>query len=64
MRPSDLAKRLGISQQALNHMVGRLDTSVRTMQRLEADWQDQLDKERFGELKATLRALAGPDVKA
>ncbi len=87
-RPSDVAKRLGVSKQALNHMVGQLerlgyiqrhsapgtrhttlhytdrgwqvlDTSVRTMRALEAEWQDQLGKARFAELKATLKLLAG-----
>ncbi len=88
MRPSDLAKRLGISKQALNHLLGQveklgyverraaqgnrgaavhftergwlvLETSVATMQQLEADWQAQIGERRFAELKATLRELTG-----
>ncbi len=87
-RPSDVAKRLRISKQALNHILGHLerlgylerrseaasrhttvhytergwrvlDTTVATMQRLEADWQTQIGQHRFAELKATLKELAG-----
>ena len=88
MRPSDLAKRLGISKQALNHVLGQveklgyierraardgrgaavhltdrgwlvLETTIATMQQLEADWQAQIGKRRFAELKATLKDLTG-----
>jgi DNA-binding MarR family transcriptional regulator len=88
MRPSDLAKRLGISKQALNHVLGQveklgyierrvaqdsrgaavhftdrgwqvLETTVATMRQLEADWQAQIGKRRFAELKAALRELTG-----
>lgn len=88
MRPYDLAKRLGVSKQALNHILGQveklgyierraaqdgrgaavhftergwlvLETTIATMQQLEADWQAQIGKRRFAELKATLRELTG-----
>lgn len=87
-RPSDVAKRLNISKQALNHLLGQLehmgylervtapasrqttlrysergwrvlDITIATMQRLEADWQGQIGKRRFAELKATLKELSG-----
>lgn len=87
-RPSDVAKRLNISKQALNHLLGQLekmgyleritaptsrqttvrytergwrvlDVTIATMQRLEADWQGQIGKRRFAELKATLKELTG-----
>ena len=87
-RPSDVAKRLRISKQALNHILGQLerlgylerrseagsrqttvrytergwrvfDTTIAAMQRLEADWQNQIGKRRFAELKATMKELAG-----
>jgi len=87
-RPSDVAKRLRISKQSLNHILGQLerlgylerrseagsrqttvhytergwrvlDTTIAVMQRLEADWQNQIGKRRFAELKATLKELAG-----
>ena len=88
MRPIDLAKRLGVSKQALNHLLGQLEklgylqrrheqpnghaavyltergwlvveSNVATMRRLEADWQQQLGKERFTSLKAALKELTG-----
>jgi DNA-binding MarR family transcriptional regulator len=88
MRPIDLAKRLGMSKQALNHLLGQLEklgylqrrheqpnghaavyltergwlvveSNVATMRQLEADWQRQLGKERFADLKATLKELTG-----
>ena len=88
MRPIDLAKRLGVSKQALNHLLGQLEklgylqrrheqpnghaavyltergwlvveSNVATMRRLEADWQQQLGKERFTSLKAALKELSG-----
>jgi DNA-binding MarR family transcriptional regulator len=87
-RPSDVAKRLRISKQALNHILGQLeglgylerrsepgsrqttvhytergwrvlDTTIAAMQRLEADWQDQIGQRRFAELKATMKELTG-----
>jgi DNA-binding MarR family transcriptional regulator len=88
MRPIDLAKRLGMSKQALNHLLGQLErlgylqrrhgpqnghaavyltergwlileSNVATMRQLEADWQQQLGKERFANLKAALKELSG-----
>lgn len=88
MRPIDLAKRLGVSKQALNHLLGQLEklgylqrrheqpnghaaiyltergwlvveSNVATMRQLEADWQRQLGKERFADLKAALKELSG-----
>jgi DNA-binding MarR family transcriptional regulator len=85
-RPSDVAKRLNISKQALNHILGQLErmgylervtepgsrqTTLRftergwrvleiiiaTMQRLEADWQDQIGKRRFADFKTMLKEL-------
>jgi len=87
-RPSDLAKRHGVSKQAINHLLGQLEklgylerrrergnghasvhltdrgwmvleSNVATMQRLEADWERQLGKRRFAELKWALRELTG-----
>ena len=87
MRPIDLAKRLGMSKQALNHLLGQLEklgylqrrheqanghaavyltergwlvveSNVATMRQLEADWQRQLGKERFADLKAALKELS------
>jgi DNA-binding MarR family transcriptional regulator len=87
-RPSDVAKRLRMSKQALNHVLGQLeglgylercaeasgrqitirytergwrvlDVTVAAMQRLEADWQDQIGKRRFAEFKSTLKDLLG-----
>ena len=88
MRPIDLAKRLGMSKQALNHLLGQLEklgylqrrhgqpnghaaiyltergwlvveSNVVTMRQLEADWQRQLGKKRFADLKAALKELSG-----
>ena len=88
MRPIDLARRLGMSKQALNHLLGQLEklgylqrrhgqpnghaaiyltergwlvveSNVATMRQLEADWQRQLGKKRFANLKATLKELSG-----
>jgi DNA-binding MarR family transcriptional regulator len=87
-RPSDVAKRLHMSKQALNHLLGQLeclgylercagesrrrtilrytergwrvlDVTVAAMQRLEADWQDQIGQRRFAEFKSTLKELLG-----
>ena len=86
LRPSALAKRLGISRQALNHLLGQLEklgylkrrceggaghvvvrftergwhvaeTNIAAVRQLEADWQRQLDKQRFTDLKEALREL-------
>ena len=88
MRPIDLAKRLGMSKQAMNHLLGQLEklgylqrrreqpnghaavyltergwlvleSNVATMRLLEADWQRQLGKQRFADLKAALQELTG-----
>jgi len=88
MRPADLAKQLGISKQALNHLLGQLEklgylerhrergerhtkihltergwhvveSNVATMKKIEEDWQRQLGKQRFADLKAALRELSG-----
>jgi DNA-binding MarR family transcriptional regulator len=88
MRPIDLAKRLALSKQALNHLLGQLEklgylhrrreppnghtavyltergwlvveSNVATMRQLEADWQRQLGKQRFADLKAALQELTG-----
>ncbi len=88
MRPSALARRLGISKQALNHLLGQLDklgylrrrrddegrhivvrltargwsvieSNVAAIRQLEADWQHRLGKQRFIELKQTLKELTG-----
>lgn len=88
MRPTALAKRLGVSKQALNHLLGQLEklgylqrrrertnghitvhltergwlvveSNVAAIRQLEADWQRQLGKRRFAELKATLQELTG-----
>lgn len=88
MRPTDVAKRLGISKQALNHTLGQLErlgylqrrcedgsrhivisytergwlvleTAIATMRQLEVEWQAQIGKRRFAELKATLKELTG-----
>jgi len=88
MRPIDLAKRLGMSKQALNHLLGQLEklgylqrrheqpnghaavyltergwlvleSNVAAMRQLEADWQRQLGKQRFADLKAALKELTG-----
>lgn len=90
MRPIDLAKRLGISKQALNHLLGQLEklgylqrrhaqpnghaavylsergwlvveSNVATMRQIEADWQQQLGKKQFADLKAALKELTGLD---
>ena len=90
MRPIDLAKRLGISKQALNHLLGQLErlgylqrrheqpnghaavyltergwlvveSNVATMRQIESDWQQQLGKKRFADLKAALKELTGFD---
>jgi DNA-binding MarR family transcriptional regulator len=88
MRPADLARRLGVSKQAVNHLLGQLErlgylrrrrergsghitvcytergwqvleSNIAAMRRLETDWQRQLGKRRFAELKAILQELAG-----
>jgi len=88
MRPTALAKRLGVSKQALNHLLGQLEklgyvqrrreptnghiavhltergwlvveSNVAAIRRLETDWQRLLGKQRFAELKATLKELTG-----
>lgn len=88
MRPAALAGHLGVSKQALNHLLGQLEklgylerrredggrhttvhltergwrvveTNVATIRQLEADWERQLGKRRFADLKATLRELTG-----
>lgn len=88
MRPADLAKRIGVSKQALNHLLGQLEklrylqrrreqgnghiaiyftkrgwlvleSIIATMRQLEADWQRQLGKQRFSDLKEALKELTG-----
>lgn len=88
MQPAALAKHLGISKQALNHLLGQLEklgylerkrergyrhttirltergwhvveSNVSTMNQIEEDWQRQLGKQRFADLKAALRELSG-----
>ena len=88
LRPIDLAKRLGVSKQAVNHLLGQLEklgflerrregekghtvvyltergwlvleSNVATMRALEEDWQRQIGKRRFTDLKAALRELTG-----
>ena len=88
MRPGALARQLGVSKQALNHLLGQLEkldylqrrrepgnrhiavhltergwqvveSNVATIRQLEADWQRQLGKRRFADLKAALRELTG-----
>jgi DNA-binding MarR family transcriptional regulator len=88
MRPIDLAKRLDMSKQALNHLLGQLEklgylqrrhdqpsghaaiyltergwlvveSNLATVRQLEADWQRQLGKQRFADLKAALKELLG-----
>lgn len=88
MRPADLAERIGVSKQALNHLLGQLEklgylqrrreqgnghiaiyftkrgwlvleSIVATMRQLEADWQRQLGKQRFNDLKGALKELTG-----
>ena len=88
MRPADLAKHLGISKQALNHLLGQLEklgylerhrergdrhttihltergwqvveSNVATMNQIEDDWQRQLGKRRFADLKVALQELSG-----
>jgi DNA-binding MarR family transcriptional regulator len=88
MRPAALAKQLGVSKQALNHLLGQLEklgylerrreadggqttihltergwrvveSNVASVRQLEADWERQLGKRRFAELKAALRELTG-----
>ena len=83
-----IAKRLGISKQALNHLLGQLEklgylkrrpedraghvvvrftergwqvaeTNIAAIRQLEADWQRQLGKRRFTNLKEALRELTG-----
>jgi hypothetical protein len=36
-----------------------LEIIIATMQRLEADWQDQIGKRRFADFKTTLKELLG-----
>jgi DNA-binding MarR family transcriptional regulator len=88
MQPAALAKHLGISKQALNHLLGQLEklgylerhrergdrhttirltergwqvveSNVATINRIEEDWQRQLGKHRFADLKAALKELTG-----
>lgn len=88
MRPAALAKQLGVSKQAMNHLLGQLEklgylqrrrerenghtavhltergwlvveSNVATIRQLEADWQRQLGKRRFADLKAALQELIG-----
>jgi len=88
MRPADLAKRIDVSKQALNHLLGQLEklrylqrrreqgnghiaiyftkrgwlvleSIIATMRQLEADWQRQLGKQRFSDLKEALKELTG-----
>lgn len=90
MRPSALAKLLGVSKQALNHLLGQiekrgyierrsdptkahvvvvytkrgwqvLESNIAIVRELETEWQRQLGKTRFAELKKTLRELSGAD---
>lgn len=90
MRPTALAERLGMSKQALNHLLGQLEklgylerrredgsrqttvhltergwraveSNVATIRELEADWERQLGKRRFADLKASLRELTQAD---
>ena len=88
MRPIALAKQLGVSKQALNHLLGQLEklgylqrrrdpesghtlihytergwlaieSNIASVRQLEAEWQRQLGKQRFADLKETLRELTG-----
>lgn len=88
MRPSALAKQLGISKQALNHLLGQLEklgylerrrepgnghiavrftergwqvleSNIAAVRQLETDWQRQLGKQRFADLKEALQELTG-----
>lgn len=90
MRPAALAKHLGVSKQALNHLLGQLEklgylkrrrqrgsrhttvhltergwqvveSNVETVRQIEADWERQLGKRRFADLKAALRELIESD---
>jgi len=90
MRPAALAKHLGVSKQALNHLLGQLEklgylqrrrergnrhttvhltergwkvveSNVETVRQIEADWERQLGKRRFADLKAALQELIGSD---
>jgi DNA-binding MarR family transcriptional regulator len=89
-RPSDLARRNGMSKQAMNHLLGQLEklgylerrreradshptvhltdrgwqvmeSNIDAMLQLEADWERQIGKRRFAELKEALRELTGID---
>jgi len=92
-RPSDLARRNGMSKQAMNHLLGQLEklgylerrrerpdshptvqltdrgwrvmeSNINTMLELEADWERQLGKRRFAELKAALYDLTKTELAA
>lgn len=92
-RPSDLAKRNGVSKQAINHLLGQLEklgylerrrergeshpgvyltdrgwqvmeSNIAVMLDREAEWERQLGKRRFAELKAALYELTKADLAA
>ncbi len=92
-RPSDLAKRNGMSKQAMNHLLGQLEklgylerrrerpnghptvhltdrgwqvmeSNVNTMLDREVEWERQLGKRRFAELKAALYELTKNELAA
>jgi DNA-binding MarR family transcriptional regulator len=87
MRPAAVARQVGASKQAVNHLLGQLEklgylqrrrdeadgqvtirltergwrvveSNLEAIRQLEADWQRQLGKRRFADLKATLKELA------
>ena len=92
-RPSDLAKRNGVSKQAINYLLGQLEklgylerrrdrgeshprvyltdrgwevmeSNIAVMLSREADWERQLGKRRFADLKAALYELTKDDLAA
>ena len=92
-RPSDLAKRAGVSKQAINYLLGQLEklgylerrrdqddghprvhltdrgwqvmeSNIDVMLSREAEWERQLGKRRFADLKSALYELTKADLAA
>ena len=59
-RPSELAAKRGMSKQAANYLLGQLEALGYSVRDIERDWQAQLGRDRFAQLRALLLELNQP----